>query len=236
GASTPSTGAGAGFSAIATAEWNETACRKAARRACAAAHGNAVIAEGRTPFYFETLWDYIHLNPVRAGIIRFGHGQSVLDYRWSSVRGGYALPASRRPRWLAAEEALGMFGLPDSVAGRWRLVERLDRRAVDEQMKRCGVPPLPAQADARMSHLRRGWYWGSQRFVESLQALVESNGQRQRSRGYHGAAARRSHGMNRAQAWLEEGLRRAKLPPETLARLPGSDWRKVAIARLIAPI
>ncbi len=96
------------------------------------------------------------------------------------------------------------------------------------------LAPLPAEADPRMSHLRRGWYWGSQRFVDSLKALVESNGRSQRSRGYRGAAARRSHGMNRAQAWLEEGLRRAKLPPESLARLPGSDWRKVAIARLIA--
>src|SRR6059058_1984263 len=30
----------------------------------------AVAVEGRTPFYYETLLDYIHLNPVRAGLVR----------------------------------------------------------------------------------------------------------------------------------------------------------------------
>ncbi len=194
----------------------------------------AVIVEGSAPFYYESLCDYLHLNPVRAGIIRPTRGQSVLDYPWSSLAGGYALPASRRPRWLAGGTGLAMLGVADTAAGRRRLVERLDRRAVEEEMERCGVPPLSAEADARMSHLRRGWYWGSQAFVEGLADLVEKAGRRPRSRGYRAAAAKRSHAMSLAEAWVEEGLRRAGLSRPELAQLPGSDWRKVALARLIS--
>ncbi len=48
----------------------------------------AVGVEGGSRFYYESLWDYIHLNPVRAGIVCAGRGQSVLDYPWSSIAGG----------------------------------------------------------------------------------------------------------------------------------------------------
>jgi putative transposase len=40
--------------------------------------------------------DYIHLNAVRARFIQANDGQSVLDYPWSSIAGGYALPPTKR--------------------------------------------------------------------------------------------------------------------------------------------
>lgn len=54
-------------------------------------------------------------------------------------------------------------------------------------MKNCGVPPLPEQRDARCSHLRRRWYWGSQGFAETLQAMhgkMLKAAKRPKSRGY----------------------------------------------------
>lgn len=96
------------------------------------------------------------------------NGQSVLDYPWSSVAGGWALPPGKRPKWLAAGEGLERFDLPDTVAGRRRMVERLDRRAVEEEFKKCGMPIMPKDLDARCSHLRRGWYCGSQEFAQKL--------------------------------------------------------------------
>ncbi len=36
-------------------------------------------------------------------------------------------------------------------------VERLDKRAVSEEIKSCGVPPQSEEVDARASHLRCGW-------------------------------------------------------------------------------
>lgn len=35
------------------------------------------------------------------------------------------------------------------------MVARLDRRAVEEDFKKCGVPVVPEEVDARCSHLRR---------------------------------------------------------------------------------
>ena len=62
---------------------------------------------------------------------------------------------------LAGDDGLNRFDLPDTVAGRRHLVGRLDRRAVEEDFKKCGMPVVPKELDSRCGHLRRGWYWGS---------------------------------------------------------------------------
>jgi REP element-mobilizing transposase RayT len=194
----------------------------------------AIIVEGESRFYYESLWDYIHLNPVRAGMINGPRQQSLLDYRWSSLASGYAIPASKRAPWLAASVALEMLGVSDTAAGRRRLVERLDRRGADEERERCGVPPLPEEMDRRCSHLQRGWYWGSQSFGEQMLRLIERRGKAQKSRGYRSAPEIKSHGLLRAQRWLAEGLAKANSSRDEVRRLPGNDSRKVALARLIS--
>src|SRR5205814_1295482 len=82
----------------------------------------AVLVEGRERFYYETLMDYIHLNAVRAGLMRLGKGKRLLDYRWSSLAMGYGLPSRKRPPWLAVAEGLAVFGFADSTSGRRRMV------------------------------------------------------------------------------------------------------------------
>ncbi len=59
---------------------------------------------------------------------RPGSSQSVLDYPWSSLSGGHALPPKSRAKWLDKEAALKAFELPDRAAGRRRMVERVDER------------------------------------------------------------------------------------------------------------
>ena len=193
----------------------------------------AVLAEGGSDFYYETLVDYIHLNPVRAGMVRSRAGNSVLDYPWCSVGGGHALPPSKRPAWLATERALEAFGCADTAAGRRRFVERLDRRAVEEEMERCGVAPMPSEVDARCSHLRRGWFWGTQAFAEAALKLAKGVLERPRHRTTQSSLEKRAHDEARAEALLASGLAAAGLTQDEVARLPGSDARKVAIARLI---
>ncbi len=61
----------------------------------------AVLVEGRQRFFYETLMDYIHLNPVRARLVRLANGESILDYRWSSLTMGYAVPPRRGRRGLS---------------------------------------------------------------------------------------------------------------------------------------
>ena len=193
----------------------------------------AVVVEGARSEYYRTLIDYIHLNPVRARIIEPRSGQSVLDYPWSSVAGGYALPAGRRAKWLAAGHGLSVAGCKDDAAGRRRFVERLDRRAVEEDSRRCGIPELAEDVDARCSHLRRGWYWGTQAFAEGLMKRLNKTVGRLKGRASRSAPEKRSHDRAQAVKLLAEGLAAAGLGRAELGRLPGSDPRKVALASLL---
>jgi len=192
----------------------------------------AVLVEG-TGYYYETLLDYLHLNPVRAGSLDPGRGQSVLDYPWSSVAGGHARQPVHRPRWLATGSALSAFGFADTVAGRRRWVERLDDRARAEAGERCGLPPEREGQDGRRSDLRRGWYWGSQAFAEQMLTLGEAALTRPRHRSAKASAEKRAHGEQEARVLMAEGMAVVGLREEELESLPGSDARKVAIARVI---
>jgi putative transposase len=192
----------------------------------------AVVVEGTDRYHYQTLMDYIHLNPVRARLIRPKAGQSVLDYPWSSIAGGYAQPPTRRAPWLAAEAGLQAFELPDTTAGRRRMTERLDRRAVSEELPNCGVPPQTAEVDARSSHLRRGWFWGTQAFGEALRKLASKRLAKSAptSRSYRRDPYVAGHGEQQAAAWLKQGLKAAGLQAGELSRLKGSDPRKLMLA------
>lgn len=193
----------------------------------------AVLVEGKQRCYYETLMDYIHLNPVRAKLVKPARQQSVLDYPWSSVSGGHALAPGSRPKWLATESALGIFGCRDTVGGRRKWVERLDRRAVEEEAEECGTVLRPEDLDGRCSHLRRGWYWGSQAFAEGALKLAEAALARTRSRSYRGSREKKTHDTARAEELLAAGLKAAGLEGEEVERLAGSDPRKVTIARVV---
>ena len=192
----------------------------------------AVPVEGGG-YYYEILVDYIHLNPVRAGLVRIDRGQSLLDYPWSSATGGYLLPPRKRPKWLAASDGLKAFQCADTAAGRRTWLERLERRASDEEAERCGLPSLGSEADARRSHLRRGWYWGSQEFAERLLRIGEPALKKARHRDYRASLEIKAHGEEVAGRLVAEGLAAAGLTAADLSKLPGSDKRKVAIATVI---
>jgi putative transposase len=192
----------------------------------------SVLVEGEDPNYFTTLLDYIHLNPARAGLVNFAEGGRLIDYTWSSLAMSYALEPAERPEWCCVETGLGAFGETDTPEGRQAFVERLEKRAVEEAGE-AGIVPVPAGADARGSHLRRGWYWGSEAFarkaLEQAKTLLESR----KNPTYRVAQMNHSHDEQAARELVAEGLRMHNLSEEDLAALPGSDPRKVAIARVV---
>ena len=184
----------------------------------------AVVVEGTDRYHYQTLMDYIHLNPVRAGAIRPKKGKSVEDYRWSSIAGGYAMPPKQRPPWMDTTSGFKAFKLEDNAAGRRQMVTRLDRRARDEETANCGVPPMAEEADARSSHLRRGWYWAMRKLAGKAVRKPAS-----KSRGDRAD----QHGQQQAEAWLQQGLKAAGLKPAEVAKLKGSDVRKLLLADLL---
>ncbi len=92
---------------------------------------------------------------------------------------------------------------------------------------------MSGKVDARCSHLRRGWYWGSQDFAERMLKLAEKTLGRTKSRAYRGVAVRRAHRLEQAAQWLREGLAAAGLDEKELATTAGSDPRKIALARVL---
>ena len=191
----------------------------------------AVLTEGREGYYYSSLMDYIHLNPVRVGLVRIERKESVRDYRWSSVAQGYAVAARQRPGWLAAADGLAVAQCADTVAGRRRFVEHLDGRAREEGARRAGV--IEPVRDRRCSHLRHGWYWGTQAFAEWMLKLASKRLAAGRNRTYRSAALAQAHDQAEAERLLDEGLAAARLEASALDLLPGSDIRKVALADLV---
>lgn len=192
----------------------------------------SIVVEGKEPGYYAALWDYIHLNPARAGLIKVKKGESVLDYPWSSIAGGYALMPRRRAKWLAAAQGLSTVGFADTVAGRKEMVAYLDGRAREEG-ETCGIVGVTEGADGRRSHLRRGWYWGRQAFAEWALKKAEAGLLKPKSRAYQRSPERLAHGLAEAGKLLEEGLKKAGLKKSDLQDLPATDPRKVEIARQI---
>ena len=121
----------------------------------------AVVVEENE--HLECLIDYVHLNPVRAGLIR---GKMELgDYRWSSL-GDYLLPPGKRSGWVRVERGLQQRGYRrDTAAERRRYLEHLEAIARDEG----GIPPLPGgEGRSMQSTLQRGWFFGAEEFREKM--------------------------------------------------------------------
>jgi putative transposase len=189
----------------------------------------AVLVESRelgSGDYLSNLIDYVHLNPIRAGIVN-ASTQRLMDYPWSSLRRGYAVSPQKRPSWLKTEEGFGILGLDDSVKGRRQYVRRLEDQA------REGVhAPVLSERQSLQSTLRRGWYWGSEQFREFLLKKVDEAAMR-RNRNYQSTEMGRDHAQAEAERIVQEGLQRFGLSESDLKSLPGSDPRKVAIAETI---
>jgi hypothetical protein len=92
--------------------------------------GTSVMSRGNHPVegsghgYLRTACDYVHLNPVRAGLLKAE--ERLLAYPWSSF--GYYLAApEHRPHWIRVERLLGEHSLQqDSVATRQEFERRTE--------------------------------------------------------------------------------------------------------------
>ena len=90
--------------------------------------------------------DYVHLNPVRAGIVT---AAQVSTFRWSSL---VRFTKRDRPAWLVADRWLGSAGIEDSPDG-WRTyVSELQQLAGDKGR----------QKELGFEGLSRGWAIGSE--------------------------------------------------------------------------
>ena len=119
------------------------------------------LVEGSGNGYLRTACDYVHLNPVRAGLLRAE--ERLLAYPWSSL-GAYMAAPEQRPVWIRVDRLLGEHGIQeDSAAGREQFEQRMEKRRFEET-----DPEV-------FKDLRRGWFLGSESFKREALARMEGS-------------------------------------------------------------
>ena len=174
-----------------------------------------MLVDSEDSRYLATLLDYVHLNPIRAGIIRLAEGHRLLDYPWSSLPG--YIRTRERPSWLQVERGLAAMNLEDIPASRRRLIEDLERRAAEDQAEHAGMSIVDEQN--LQSTLRRGWYYGRATFrdwlLDKADELLRRRGSKRKN--YHGREVR-EHGEAAARRLIAQGLASERLIPAELSR------------------
>jgi len=170
----------------------------------------ALIVDGSGDGYLKTVCDYVHLNPVRAKLLK--PEQKLRAYHWSSY-GEYLKSAGRRVEWLRVGRLFGEMRIEkDSSAGRKEFEKRMELRRWEDE---------PEQWQA----VRRGWCLGNQRF---RQELLEQMGERLGAEHY--GLERQETAETKAEQIVREELKRLKWKEETLGQTRKGDPKKLKIA------
>jgi len=182
---------------------------------------------------FWALLDYVHLNPVRAGLVGARDGMEC--YRWSSLPSYISAPA-RRPKWLETKMGYEVCGCQDRASGRREFLNLLERRVDWSDPRKAGTMFSGGKEKPELavySSLRRGWLFGSQGFRESMLSLLEKRGKKiKKANGYHGAQLS-DYGEKKARALIEAGLKVYGLGLEELRKQPKGEERKALLAAMI---
>jgi hypothetical protein len=184
---------------------------------------------------FWALLDYIHLNPVRAGVVHERDGLEA--FGWSSLAAYVGWP-SKRPEWLETDMGFSVVGCKDNAGGRREFLGLLEKSVDWKKPSDAGLsfPEGEGKPDLAIhSALCRGWLFGSQAFRERMLRFLARNlasGGKRREDGYRGAEIR-DHGIQRAHSIIEVGCKTLEVSLEELQRAAKSDWRKILLAELV---
>jgi putative transposase len=172
----------------------------------------ALLVDGREGAYLRQVCDYVHLNPVRAGII--GSKAAVHSYPWSSCA-HYLRSAGHRPVWLRTDRLLGEHGI-DSEGPRAR---REFSRRMESAREEANLPE-------QLKSIRRGWKLGGEDFLDWLVEKVEL-----RAGEGHSGRQRDETEEHKAERIVAQELKRLGWTKAELARRKKGDGAKVALAR-----
>ena len=171
----------------------------------------ALIVDGSGNGYLRTVCDYVHLNPVRAKLLKAE--QRLLEYPWSSF-GWYLAAAARRPSWLRVDRLLGEHGIQrDSEAGRKLFEQQMEKRRAQES------------DGEEWEGIRRGWCFGPAEFRADLLERMEG-----KLGDNHSGELRRESAESKAERIIGEELKRLGWREGELARRRKSDPGKLAMA------
>jgi hypothetical protein len=184
----------------------------------------SVVIDADEPEYFCTACDYIHLNPVRAGLVE-GEGQQTLrDYKWSSSW-FLSRPGREDPPWLNLARIV--------QAHAHRLGDRQPRMCYLNYLKSRSVEERCLSEDqverGEYKALRRGWVFGREAFKEELKEPLHEE-----LKGLHretvSGEPRRLHDEHEAAGLLRGACAVVGLRLSEKDRLRKNDLRKQTAA------
>jgi putative transposase len=169
------------------------------------------IIDGSGNGYLRIACDYVHLNPVRAKLLR--RDESFASYPWSSLQWFLTAP-KRRPSWIRVDRLFGEHGIQaDNAKGRQQFQNRMEKRRAEEDDQKINAP------------LRRGWLLGSEEFRKSLLLRMQS-----KLSTNHAGKLRREWAEAKADTIIEAELAQRRWTSEHLLMLRKHDPEKLKIA------
>jgi hypothetical protein len=171
----------------------------------------AQLVEGSGKGYLKTACDYVHLNPVRAGLLR--SEDRLVAYPWSSLMWYLAAP-EHRPGWMRVDRLLGEHGLgSDLAANRQEFARRMEARRLAETDEEA------------LKVLRRDWCLGGGEYKrQMLEAMEGKLGE------HHSGELRRETAEAKAERIVAEELSRQGWNESDLATRRKNDPGKLRIA------
>jgi REP-associated tyrosine transposase len=171
----------------------------------------ALVVDGSGDGYLRTVCDYVHLNPVRANLLK--KEQRLLEYPWSSF-GWYLAARAQRLEWLRVDRLLGEHGIQeDTTAGRLLFERRMEARRAE------------AGQETEWKPIRRGWCLGPAEFKARLLEQMEG-----KLGEHHSGEMRREIAQAKAELLIEGELKRLKWGQRELEVRRKSDPAKLELA------
>jgi REP element-mobilizing transposase RayT len=177
---------------------------------------NADTTESR---YFQTVADYIHLNPARAKMTGKGKKWGTLkDYPWSSLP-AYCLWQTKRPRWLEVRRLLETYSFKDNALGRESYLKYLEAKG--------------GKTGKSYKELERGWCLGDGDFRQQMLDKAEGVLSSIKRESVSGSAVK-EHNEYEAEKLLPDGISKLGLAHADLAKMSKSSLEKKALAAWLA--
>ncbi|MCX6968614.1 MAG: transposase [Verrucomicrobia bacterium] len=175
----------------------------------------SLLVDGSDDFYLRVVCDYVHLNPLRVGML--GEGESLEDYAWSSFP-EYLKPPRKRVEWLRVDRLLGEHGIrQDNSRGRRELLEIMATRCAQE-----------GHAEEKLwSDIRRGWRFGAEDFVERIAGMGQA---REGNSSSHLSDALEETMEEKARAIIRAFLEKRGIGMEAFLKRRKGDPSKVRLA------
>jgi putative transposase len=177
----------------------------------------SLLVDGSDDYYLRVVCDYVHLNPLRAGLLE--EGAPLESYLWSSYP-EYLKPPGSRWQPLQVERLLGEHGIQrDDVRGRSEFRSRMEERCRGEGN---------IEEESLWGSIRKGWKFGAADFLKRLGELSSSKAA---SSEVHLPHETRERMEEKARRLIREYLLEEGMAKEAFLALRKGDSRKVALAR-----